>query len=104
MIEIRKEVMPPTSGKQVPWDSSSLTGRFSFKIEGTVEITPAAAKPGGSAQPPAAPHSRSTPKTLEFSVWNGIQKSSDPAAFEKFLQGFPRRRLCLRRARADRRA
>jgi hypothetical protein len=30
MIEVRNEVMSETGGKQVPWDSSSLTGRFFF--------------------------------------------------------------------------
>ena len=40
MIEVRNEVMRQTNGKQVPWDLSSLTGRFSFKIEGTVTISP----------------------------------------------------------------
>lgn len=33
MIEVRNEVMAETGGKQVPWDSSSLTGRFSFAPE-----------------------------------------------------------------------
>jgi len=30
MIDVRNAVMTETGGKQVPWDSSSLTGRFSF--------------------------------------------------------------------------
>jgi hypothetical protein len=33
MIEVRNEVMSQTSGKQVPWDSSSLTDRFAFAPE-----------------------------------------------------------------------
>jgi hypothetical protein len=85
MIEVRKEVIAATAGKQVPWDSSSLTGRFSFKIEGTVEIAPATA-PSGSSSVQSAPVD---PKTLEFSVWSEIQKSRDLAAFEKFLKDFP---------------
>lgn len=31
MIEVRNDVMAATGGKQVPWDSSSLTGRFAFR-------------------------------------------------------------------------
>lgn len=53
MIEVRKEVLNATNGKQVPWDSSSLTGRFSFKFEGTIAITPegvAAIDPGDHRQ------------------------------------------------------
>jgi uncharacterized caspase-like protein len=33
MISVRNDVIAETSGKQVPWDSSSLTGRFSFAPE-----------------------------------------------------------------------
>jgi hypothetical protein len=84
MIEVRKDVITATAGKQVPWDSSSLTGRFSFKIEGTVEIAPVGAAP---ASPPAP--SPVDPKTLEYSVWSEIQKSRDQAVFEKFLKNFP---------------
>ena len=31
MIEVRNDVMAATNDKQVPWDSSSLTGKFAFK-------------------------------------------------------------------------
>src|SRR6185437_11530446 len=30
MIEVRKDVVAATSGKQVPWDHSALTGDFYF--------------------------------------------------------------------------
>ena len=33
MIEVRNDVMASTGGKQVPWDSSSLTGRFEFAAQ-----------------------------------------------------------------------
>jgi hypothetical protein len=33
MISVRNDVMDATGGKQVPWDSSSLTGRFEFAAE-----------------------------------------------------------------------
>lgn len=82
MIEVRNDVIQSTNGKQVPWDTSSLTGRFFFKIEGTVTITP--------ERPPAAPPNITTDRTsFELAVWNAIQNSSDPAAFEKFLKDFP---------------
>ncbi|MEW5965288.1 MAG: caspase domain-containing protein [Pseudomonadota bacterium] len=47
MIEVRKEVLAVTQGKQVPWDHSALTGDFYFQL---------AAAPGGvppGASPPA---------------------------------------------------
>jgi uncharacterized caspase-like protein len=31
MVEVRKDVLAATSGKQVPWENSSLTGQFYFK-------------------------------------------------------------------------
>jgi len=83
MIEVRNDVMRQTNGKQVPWDSSSLTGRFFFKIEGTVTVTPEVAQP--NASPPAPVD----PKALELAVWQAIKDSNDRAAFEKFLSDFP---------------
>jgi hypothetical protein len=62
-----------------------LTGRFSFKIEGTVTITPDA-KPSSPASP-IQPNVDS--KVLELAVWRAIQDSADPAAFEKYLLDFP---------------
>jgi uncharacterized caspase-like protein len=32
MIEVRKDVLSATSGKQVPWDHSALTGEFHFHM------------------------------------------------------------------------
>ncbi len=82
MIEVRNDVMRETNGKQVPWDSSSLTGRFSFKIEGTVTIAP----PTSPSQPSAP---ASDTRTIELGVWNAIQNSSDRSILEKFLKDFP---------------
>jgi uncharacterized caspase-like protein len=82
MIEVRNAVMQQTNGKQVPWDSSSLTGRFSFKIEGTVTIAPQTGQPQ-----PSAPVSDT--RTIELNVWNAIQNTSDSSILEKFLKDFP---------------
>ena len=35
MVEVRKSVMAATGGRQVPWDTSSLTGHFSFRAKDT---------------------------------------------------------------------
>lgn len=83
MIEVRNDVMRQTNGKQVPWDSSSLTGRFFFKIEGTVTVTPEGAQPGSPAAAPV------DPKALELAVWQAIKDSNDRTAFERFLSDFP---------------
>ncbi|MBI5319300.1 caspase domain-containing protein [Bradyrhizobium sp.] len=83
MIEVRNDVMRQTNGKQVPWDSSSLTGRFFFRIEGTVTVTPETAQPGAPAAAPV------DPKALELAVWQAIKDSNDRTAFERFLSDFP---------------
>ena len=82
MIEVRNEVMRQTNGKQVPWDSSSLTGRFSFKVEGTVTIAPQA-----NPSQPSAP--ASDPRAVELGVWNAIRESDDAAVFHRFLEDYP---------------
>jgi uncharacterized caspase-like protein len=82
MIEVRNDVMRQTNGKQVPWDSSSLTGRFSFKIEGTVTIAPQA-----SPSQPSAPASDA--RTVELGVWNAIRDATDVAVFQRFLRDYP---------------
>ena len=82
MIEVRNEVMRQTNGKQVPWDSSSLTGRFSFKIEGTVTITP-------QAQPLQPSAAGSDARTVELGVWNAIREANDVAVFHRFLEDYP---------------
>ncbi|MEZ5844232.1 MAG: caspase family protein [Hyphomicrobiaceae bacterium] len=44
MIEVRKDVVAATNGRQVPWDHSALTGDFYF-LPGTGGATPAASPP-----------------------------------------------------------
>src|SRR5262249_52208169 len=52
MIEVRNEVIAETAGKQVPWDSSSLTDRFAFAPEaaGEQDQKQQTAKGGGEEQ------------------------------------------------------
>jgi hypothetical protein len=82
MIEVRNEVMRQTNGTQVPWDSSSLTGRFSFKMEGTVTAAPQT----GPSQPSAP---ASDTRAVELGVWNAIHESGDAAVFHRFLEDYP---------------
>lgn len=48
MIEVRNDVIAETSGAQVPWDSSSLTGRFAF-AEGAGPAQTAMSQPVASS-------------------------------------------------------
>ena len=59
MIEVRNEVIDATGGNQVPWDSSSLTGRFSFTDD-------VAQSTGNGQIPPVAP---STPVSSESAAF-----------------------------------
>lgn len=49
MIEVRKQVLATTNGKQVPWDHSALTGDFYFHLAaapgGLPKLTPGGAAP-----------------------------------------------------------
>lgn len=48
MIEVRKQVLATTNGKQVPWDHSALTGDFYFHLAAAPAGLPKL-RPGGSA-------------------------------------------------------
>jgi uncharacterized caspase-like protein/formylglycine-generating enzyme required for sulfatase activity len=53
---VRVGVMSATSGKQVPWESSSLTGDFYFAAQNKI-AAPAPSAPAPSAPPPSTPAS-----------------------------------------------
>ncbi len=71
--------MDRTDGEQVPWESSSLTGDFSFLDR--------APEPVAISSPaPAAPvHDN----TLELTFWNSIKDGTEPSLFESYLKQFP---------------
>lgn len=71
MIEVRNEVMQSTNGKQVPWDSSSLTGRFTFKVEGAVIVVP----------------EKGTSEEMLF--WQSVKDSRTASEIEAYLKRYP---------------
>ncbi|MDQ7247484.1 caspase family protein [Dongia sedimenti] len=77
--EVRADVMSATKGKQVPWDSSSLTAPYYF-------VAPA-------AEAPAAPAPLQTalvdPKTIELTFWEAIKDSKAPDDFAAYLEKYP---------------
>ncbi|MBI4275515.1 MAG: caspase family protein [Rhizobiales bacterium] len=77
MIGVRREVLKQTSGKQVPWEHSSLTGQFYF--------TPPV--PGASATTlPPEPD----PAALEITFWESIKNEKNPRLFEAYLKRYPK--------------
>jgi hypothetical protein len=78
MIEVRKEVLAATSGKQVPWDHSALTGDFYFHL---------AAMPGVAGAAPGAPSADNDNlqrrlKQLE----DELKRKSDPQQTVKLVE------------------
>jgi hypothetical protein len=91
MIEVRNEVIRATNGKQVPWDTSSLTGRFYFQFEGTLTVEPA---PAAIAPPPAAavPSETRAPtptQDQERTRWAAVLRSNNARDWQRFLDDFP---------------
>ncbi len=89
---VRNQVMEATRDRQIPWESSSLTGGdFYFR----------AAKPAIAALPPA-PASRAAPQdgetltegapdptAVDLTFWRSIKDSHNPADFAAYLERFP---------------
>ena len=73
-MEVRAEVMKQTANRQVPWESSSLVGRFYFSA------------PSNSA---IANESKTDPAAFELSYWESIKNSTNPDDFKTYLTKFP---------------
>ena len=78
--EVRADVMSATHGKQVPWDSSSLTAPYYF-----VSAAPVAAPAATAAATTAAVD----PKTIELTFWAAIKDSQSPDDFQAYLDKYP---------------
>jgi hypothetical protein len=77
MIEVRKEVLTATSGKQVPWDHSALTGDFYFHLTSA-----------GAALPKVIPGRPQTEENLQErlrQLEEELKKKSDPQITAKMV-------------------
>src|SRR5579863_2481901 len=80
---VRVGVMTATSGKQVPWESSSLTGDFYFAAPSKVAPETASALVSGAVPAPAAAHAHTEEKSESgtFGSWiSNLFGSNTPAA------------------------
>ncbi|HEV7323310.1 MAG TPA: caspase domain-containing protein [Ensifer sp.] len=77
LIAVRRTVLQATDGKQVPWDSSSLTG--------PVVLNPSS--DAATATSPAA--TPDTDRTVELAYWNSIKDLTASSFFEAYLQEYP---------------
>jgi carboxyl-terminal processing protease len=80
--EVRADVMSATKGKQVPWDSSSLTAPYYF-------VAPVAAAPVAAAPAPFQTTAMVDPKTIELTFWEAIKDSKSPDDFQAYLEKYP---------------
>ena len=79
---VRIAVSERSNGRQVPWESSSLTGDFVFNPPTAAAATaPAAPAPAASAQ--------GTDQRLEASFWESVRDTGSAAAYEEYLRRFP---------------
>ncbi|MDW3208026.1 MAG: caspase family protein [Alphaproteobacteria bacterium] len=75
---VRIEVLEKTGNRQIPWESSSLTGDFYFLPEAPVAAAPA---------PAPVPESNSRDAEVEY--WKSIANATDPTLFESYLSVYP---------------
>lgn len=81
---VRVRVMSETQERQVPWDSSSLTGAFFFKPG--AKLASAAPAPVVPAKPATNGAEAGATETL---FWQSIKDSKDAAEFEAYLARYP---------------
>ncbi|MBB4274676.1 caspase family protein [Rhizobium mongolense] len=75
LIDVRRDVLEATDGRQVPWDNSSLTGEVILKH--LAELGPA---PGDTGRMDNA---------AELAFWDTIKASNDRDLFDAYLQQYP---------------
>ncbi len=72
LIEVRKEVLAVTGGKQVTWDHSALSAPFYFQPDASQFASEKGQPPDEAAQ-----------------AWVAIQSTSSEAVLEEFIRRFP---------------
>ncbi|MGX5844849.1 caspase family protein [Mesorhizobium sp. ArgA1] len=79
LIDVRRDVLAATDGKQVPWENSSLTGE--------VVLKPLLTDPKAVSAPASQPVAPGN--AVELAYWATIKDSTDKSFFEAYLQQFP---------------
>lgn len=82
---VRSNVVRKSGEAQTPWESSSLTGDFFFRIP---DATSAATAPASSTPTPPA-----DPATIELAFWDGVKDSRDAEAFKTYVEQYPNGRF-----------
>ncbi len=91
---VRVAVRQQTSGRQIPWENTSLEGDFFFTAPTVAEA--AITKPVPREGAPAADE-----KAVEAAFWSSIKDSTNPYDYKAYLERFPNGEFAaLARARA----
>jgi uncharacterized caspase-like protein len=77
LIAVRRTVLQATDGKQVPWDSSSLTGPVFLNPSPAADTTVSSAT------------TAATDRTVELAYWNSIKDLTASSFFEAYLKEYP---------------
>jgi hypothetical protein len=101
--KVRVKVMEATRDRQVPWESSSLTGAFQFTPEADGPIQPepviAALPDSAAVSQPGPTLERANPAEIapiqeatgeaELLFWESISESDSPELYQEYLRRFP---------------
>ncbi len=91
--QVRVSVMKATGGQQMPWESSSLTGDFSFKKAASSSLRPQAIRQPQST--PARPAATPGSPDPEAETWAVLKSSSYVEDVEAFLSAYPSGRYAV---------
>jgi uncharacterized caspase-like protein len=80
---VRNGVIRDTAEKQVPWESSSLTGSFYFAAPAPAAAAEAGPETAGGAAADA------TQAKSDLLFWESVKDTNDPALYQAYLKQFP---------------
>lgn len=81
MTKVRAEVEAKTGGRQIPWESTNLTGFYYFRD--------APAKPEVQNEDVPAAHSLEITSDAEIEYWRSVKDSNSIAMLEAYMMKFP---------------
>ncbi len=80
LVQVRRDVLDSTAGKQVPWETSSLTGDVVLKMKPKEKPKP---------EPVVVVEPVKPDNTIELAYWDTIKASDERNLFEAYLQEYP---------------